>query len=72
MQIYTEKTSGKYFLLVEGRKGERALMVGPEGEEKILDFEQLDYMPVLALNVNIVSELLTENQLRVYYERNKA
>lgn len=72
MQIYIEKTSGKYFLLIEGRSRKKALMVSPEGEVKILDFERLEYMPVLALNINIVSELLTETQLRVYYEHNQA
>ncbi len=72
MQIYTEKASGKYFLLIEGRSGKKALMISPEGEVKILDFERLEYMPVLGLNINIASELLTKTQLRAYYEHNQA
>lgn len=71
MQIYTEKASGEHFLVIEGRRGGKALMVSPEGEVKTLELERLDYMPVLGLKINIAAELLTATQLRAYYAWSK-
>lgn len=46
-------------------------MVSPEGEVKTVELERLEHMLVLGLKKNIVVELLTENQLRIYHERVK-
>ncbi len=67
MEIFKEKATGKHFLLIERRKGRKALMVSPEGKVEILELEHLDYMSVLGLKINVASELLTNVQLKIFY-----
>ena len=71
MQIYRDTISEKLFLLITGKRGGKALMVSPEGEVKTLQLERLDYMSVLGLKGLVAAELLTETQIKIYYEYTK-
>ena len=66
MEIFKNKTSGKYFIGLDGEDGETALMITPIGAVKKLELHLFVYLETSDPESLLADELITETQFEKY------
>jgi len=68
MEIFKNKTSGKYFIGIDGEDGETALMITPIGAVKKLELHLFVHLETSDPESLLADELITETQFEKYGE----
>ncbi len=68
MEIFKNKTSGKYFIGINGEDDETALMITPIGAVKKLELHLFVYLETSDPESLLADELITEIQFEKYRE----
>ncbi len=68
MEIFKNKTSGKYFIGIDDEDGETALMITPIGEVKTLELHLFLHLETSNPESLLADELITETQFEKYGE----
>lgn len=68
MEIFKNKTSGKYFIGLDGEDGETALMITPLGAVKTLELHLFVHLETSDPESLLADELITETQFEKYEE----
>ena len=68
MEIFKNKTSGKYFIGIDGEDGETALMITPLGTVKTLELHLFVHLETSDPESLLADELITETQFEKYGE----
>jgi len=68
MEIFKNKTSGKYFIGIDDEDGETALMITPIGEVKTLELHLFVHLETSNPESLLADELITETQFEKYGE----
>ena len=68
MEIFKNKTSGKYFIGIDDDDGEAALMITPIGAVKKLELNLFLYLETNDPESLLADELITEIQFEKYGE----
>lgn len=66
MEIFKNKTSGKYFVGIDGEDGETALMITPTGAVKKLELHLFLHLETNDPESLLADELITETQFEKY------
>jgi hypothetical protein len=68
MEIFKNKTSGKYFIGIDDEDGETAFMITPIGEVKTLELHLFVHLETSDPESLLADELITETQFEKYGE----
>ena len=68
MEIFKNKTSGKYFIGLDGEDGKTALMITPLGAVKTLELHLFVHLATSDPESLLADELITEAQFEKYGE----
>jgi hypothetical protein len=68
MEIFKNKTSGKYFIGIDDEDGETAFMITPIGAVKKLELHLFVYLETNDPESLLADELITETQFEKYGE----
>jgi hypothetical protein len=68
MEIFKNKTSGRYFIGIDAENGETALMITPIGAVKNLELHLFEYLETGDPEGLLADELITETQFEKYRE----
>jgi len=68
MEIFKNKTSGKYFIGIDGEDGETPLMITPIGTVKKLELHLFVNLETSDPESLLADELITETQFEKYGE----
>ena len=68
MEIFKNKTSGKYFIGLDSENGETALMITPLGAVKTLELNLFVHLETSDPESLLADELITETQFEKYGE----
>ncbi len=68
MEMFKNKTSGKYFISLDGENGETALMITPLGAVKKLELHLFVHLETSDPESLLADELITETQFEKYGE----
>lgn len=68
MEIFKNKTSGKYFIGLDKEDGETALMITPRGAVKTLELHLFMHFETSDPDSLLADELITETQFEKYGE----
>ncbi len=68
MEIFKNKTSGKYFIGLDDEDGETALMITPLGAVKTLELHLFVHLETSDPESLLADELITETQYEKYGE----
>ena len=68
MEIFKNKTSGKYFVGIDGEDDETALMISPIGAVKKLELHLFLHLGTSDPESLLADELITEKQFEKYGE----
>ena len=66
MEIFKNKTSGKYFIGLDDEDGETALMITPLGAVKTLELHLFVHLETGDIESLLADELITETQFEKY------
>ena len=66
MEIFKNKTSGKYFIGLDDEDGETALMITPLGAVKTLELHLFVHLETSDIESLLADELITETQFEKY------
>jgi len=66
MEIFKNKTSGKYFIGLDYKDDETALMITPQGEVKRLELHLFEYLETIDSQILLDDQLIAQTQLEKY------